>query len=91
MMRNRVQTPPSLKNGGWRGTTAKGLKSLIKMVADGSNPESAQTDSGEMANDDMLGEQISETLDVYQLYHQKVEMNAALRSVIPFGMPRSRS
>ena len=88
MMRKPMEEHLSLKTEGYRCTTPETLQLLLKVVAEGSSLEAVCADTWEGIAGNTLREQLNAALDVAQLRQQEAEMNAALASVIPRGMPR---
>lgn len=88
MMLKTVQTHLSLKTEGWRCTTEQTLNVVVKAVAEGSSLEAVCADAATLVDGNTLREQLHDALEVCQLRQQEAEMNAALCSAIPVGMPR---
>jgi hypothetical protein len=57
-------------------------------VAEGSSLEAVCADSCGVVDSNTLREQLNEALDVCNLRQQEIEMNAALCTAMPMGMPR---
>jgi hypothetical protein len=88
MMLNTMEAHLSLKTEGYRIRTNQTFDLLLKAVAEGSSVEAVCADSCGVVASNTLREQLNEALDVCELRQQESEMNAALRTAIPAGMPR---
>ena len=88
MMLNTMERHLTVKTDGYRCTTDQTFNLLLKAVAEGSSLEAVCADSCGTADSNTLREQMNAALNACQLRQQEVEMNAALASAIPAGMPR---
>lgn len=88
MMLNTMERHLSLKTEGYRSTTDETFNLLLRAVAEGSSLEAVCADSCGGVDSNTLREQLNAALDVYELRQQEAEMNAALATAIPAGMPR---
>jgi putative transposase len=87
MMLETMEKHLSLKTEGYRCTTDQTFNLLLKAVAQGSSVEAVCADSCGGVDSNTLREQLNAALDVYALRQQEVEMNTALATAIPVGMP----
>lgn len=88
MMLETMDQHLSLKTEGYRSSTHQTFHLLLKAAAEGSSLEAVCADSCGGVASNTLREQLNAGLDVSHLRQQEVEMNQALASAIPSGMPR---
>jgi putative transposase len=88
MMLEAMEKHLSLKTEGYRSSTHQTFDLLLKATAEGSSLEAVCADSCGAVDSNTLREQLNAALDVSQLRQQEAEMNQALASAIPAGMPR---
>ena len=88
MVLSRMEKHLSLATTGWRCTTRQTYNILAKTVAEGSSLEAVCGDGEGLVDGNTLREQLNEALNAADLRLYEVEMNAALQSAIPDGMPR---
>lgn len=88
MLLDRMEKHLSLKTEGYRSTTHETFNLLLKAVAEGSSLEAVCADSSGVVDSNTLREHLNVALEVYELRQQEAELNAALASAIPVGMPR---
>jgi putative transposase len=88
MMLDIMEKHLSVKTEGYRSTTQETFNLLLKAVAEGSSLEAVCADSCGAVASTTLREQVNAALPVRQLRQQESEMNAALQTAIPKGMPR---
>lgn len=88
MMLDVMERHLSVKTEGYRSRTHETFNLLLKAVAEGSSLEAVCADSCGVMDSNTLREQLNSALDVCQLRQQEAEMNAALASAMPVGMPR---
>jgi putative transposase len=87
MMLNTLETHLTLKTEGYRCSTRQTFNLLLKAVAEGSSLEAVCADSCGAVDSNTLREQMNTALDIDRLRQQEAEMNAALASAMPAGMP----
>lgn len=87
MMLNTMEKHLSLKTEGYRCTTDQTFNLLLKAVAQGDSIEAVCADSCGGVDSNTLREQLNAGLNVDELRQQEVEMNTALATAIPVGMP----
>jgi putative transposase len=78
----------SLKTEGYRCSTKQTWNVLVKAAAEGRSLEAVCGESSDLVDSNTLREQLNAALKVADLRQQEAEMNAALGSAIPAGMPR---
>jgi hypothetical protein len=88
MMLDAMERHLSLKTEGYRCRTVQTFNLLLKAAAEGSSLEAVCADSCGVVDSNTLREQVNQALPISQLRQQEAEMNAALQSAIPLGMPR---
>ena len=88
MMLERMEKHLTLRTEGYRSSTQQTMNLLLKAAAEGSSLEAVCADSCGGVAGNTLREQLNAALEVGQLRQQEEEMNAALQSAIPSGMPR---
>ena len=88
MMLDAMENHLSLKTEGYRSSTRQTLDLLLKAAAEGSSLEAVCADSCGAVASNTLRDQLNAALEVSQLRQQEAEMNRALASAIPAGMPR---
>ena len=88
MMLDVMEAEFSLKTEGYRSSTRQTMNLLLKAVAEGSSLEAVCADSCGSVDSNTLREQLNTALAVSELRQQEAEMNAALPTAIPDGMPR---
>lgn len=88
MMLERMEKHLTLRTDGYRSSTQQTMNLLLKAAAEGSSLEAVCADSCGGVAGNTLREQLNAALEVGQLRQQEEEMNAALGSAIPSGMPR---
>ena len=88
MLLDRMEKHLSLKTEGYRSTTHETFNLLLSAVAEGSSLEAVCADSSGVVDSNTLREHLNVALEVYELRQQEAELNAALASAIPVGMPR---
>lgn len=88
MMLEAMETHLSLKTEGYRSSTHQTFDLLLKAVAEGSSLEATCADSCGVVAGNTLREQLNAALTVGELRQQEAEMNQALASAVPVGMPR---
>lgn len=88
MMLERMEKHLSVKTEGYRSSTEQTFNLLLKAVAEGSSLEAVCADSCGIVSSNTVREQLNAGLAVQDLRQQEAEMNAALQSAMPSGMPR---